>query len=85
MSKHSAEVLATLIALVACPSAALAECEIGACRDIKITFLYVDGTAASWLSTSGNEALLTGCTLEGGQLIKMTRSGPMPTGSIPWH
>lgn len=71
MSKQPAKILATLMALVAFPSAAIAECEIGACRDIKITFLYVDGTAASWLSTSGNEALLTECATGGSPLLKI--------------
>lgn len=57
--------------MVALPSAALAECELGAYRDIKITYLYVDGTSASWLSTSGNEALLNECTPDGGVLLRI--------------
>lgn len=71
MSKYPGKVLAVLAALVAFPPSALAECDTGACKDIKITFLYVDSTAASWLSTSGNEALLTECAPGGSPLLKI--------------
>lgn len=54
--------LAAALALLVFPSAALAECTQGACIDVKVTFLYVDSTNASWLSTSGNETLLTECS-----------------------
>jgi hypothetical protein len=61
----------TFVAALAFPSAAFAECTPGACNDVKITFFYVDGSNASWLSTSGTETLVTQCAADGGVLLKI--------------
>ncbi|MDP5278260.1 hypothetical protein Q9Q95_04930 [Sphingomonas sp. DG1-23] len=66
-----ARVAATFAAALVFPSAALAECGQGACNDVKITYFYVDGSNASWLSTSGNETLLNQCAADGGVLLKI--------------
>lgn len=65
-----------LAAAIMTPSASNAECTMGACRDVKINFVYVDGSSDSWISTTGNEMLLNECVPSGGTLLKIDPANP---------
>lgn len=63
------------IAALLTPQIAGAECGGGECHAVKISYMYVDSYAATWISTTGNESQLS-CTPNQGNLLKINPTDP---------
>lgn len=67
--KKSIGALLALSSLLA-PQIAAAECGGGECHAVKISYMYVASQYATWVSTTGDESLLS-CTPNQGNLLKV--------------
>jgi hypothetical protein len=65
--------LSSLLLVLAVPSQVQAACTSVGCSDVRITYIYTDGSGSNWVSTSGTEASLS-CTPDSGTLIQIDQS-----------